>query len=112
MNLRLGWRWADCWLGWAGLGWAGRAGPGRAGPGGAGPGRAGPGWAGLGWAGLAGRARAGVARLWAGLALGWVGNPETEIGLFENGKVVSHRKNQIRMASSNKQFLFISFLRV
>ena len=69
-------------LGWAGLGWAGL------------------GWGGglwaLGWAGCG---------LWAGLAVGWlgwawagwVGNPETEIGLFEleNGKVCLHRKNEL-----------------
>ena len=53
-------------------------------------------WAGLGWAGWALR-----------------GSPETEIGLFENRKVVSRPKiMSFRMANSNKQFLFISFLRV
>ena len=65
-------------LGWAGLGWAGRAGLG---------------WAGLwrlGWlAGLGGGWAADCAGLGAGL--GW-GSPETEIGLFENGNVVSRPK--------------------
>ena len=37
--------------------------------------------AGLGWAGLG----------WLGWGLGW-GSPETEIGLFENGNVVSRPK--------------------
>ena len=68
------------------------------------------GWAGLGWAGLAGRARAGVARLWAGLALGWVGNPETEIGLFENGKVVSRPKNEIPDGQQQQAISIYSFL--
>ena len=56
------------------------------------------GWvAGLGWAGLGGGAGLGL-----GLgSAGWVGYPETEIGLsenetefdlFENGKVCLHRK--------------------
>ena len=58
------------------------------------------GW-GLGLVGVVGLA--GVAGLgWAGL--GWVSNPETEIGLgeneteiglFENGKVRLHRKNEL-----------------
>ena len=43
---------------------------------------AGLGWAGLGWAGLG----------WAGW-MGWQRN-ETEIGLFENGKVCLHRKKR------------------
>ena len=47
---------------------------------------AGLGWAGLGWAGLGGLGWAG----WAGWALR--GSPEIEIGLFENGKVVSRPK--------------------
>ena len=65
------------------------------------------------WAGLLG--------CWAAGLLGCMSNPETEIGLFENetevglfenGKLRLHRKKSFRMANSNKQFLFISFLRV
>ena len=53
------------------------------------------GWAGLGWAGLRSS------------------NFETEIGLLENGEIVSRfEKKGFQMANSNKQFLFISFLRV
>ena len=58
---------------------------------------------------------------WAA-GLGCVSNPETEIGLFENepevglfenGKLrLNRKKKSFRMANSNKQFLFISFLRV
>ena len=73
-----GWGWA-CWrLGWAGLGsWGWGLGCGLGWELGAG------GWqlGGLGWAG------------WAGWTLR--GSPETEIGLFENGKVCIHRKNEL-----------------
>ena len=58
-------------LGWAGLGWPGLAWPGLAGLG----------WAGLGWAAWLGWVGLGC---WAA-GLGCVSNPETEIGLFENG---------------------------
>ena len=59
------------------------------------------GWAGGGWAGLAGLGLTGLglgvgvgvgAGVGVGLGLGlgmWAGGPETEIGFFENGKVVS-----------------------
>ena len=76
-------------LGWAGLGWAG-----------------GCGW-GL-WAGWSGWLGCGLFGAWG---WGW-GYSEAEIGLFEDGKVVSKsKKTSFRMANSNKQFLFISFLR-
>ena len=51
---------------------------------------------------------------WA-VGLGWARSSgfETEIGLLENGEVVSRpEKKGFQMANSNKQFLFISFLRV
>ena len=91
--------------GWAGLGWAGLAWPGLA-------------WPGLAWAGWA-LLRCGLwAGGWVGWA-GWVSNPETETGLlehesnlFENGKVCLRRKMSLRMVNSNKQYLFVSFLRV
>ena len=109
LGLGLGlWLWAGraglgwgAGLGWAGLGWA-------------------LGWAGLGWAGLERCVWAGLLGCWAA-GLGCVSNPETEIGLFENetevglfgnGKLRLHRKKASGLANSNKQFLFISFLRV
>ena len=49
------------------------------------------------------------------VGLGWARSSgfETEIGLLENGEVVSRpEKKGFQMANSNKQFLFISFLRV
>ena len=62
------------------------------------------GWAGLGWAGLG----------WAGQCEGWAGlglaGSEIEIGLLEG--CVSTENMSFRMANSNKQFLFIFFLRV
>ena len=70
----VGW---GAWGGWAGekelgrgLGWLG--------------------WAGVGWLLKWGLRCLGLACWWAGWA-GW-GNPETEIGLFENGKGVSPPK--------------------
>ena len=73
-----------CRLGWVGLGAGGCGQP------------AGLGWAlgwlgaGLGWGWAWGLGAGGG---WAGWA-GWTlrGSPETEIGLFENGKVCIHRK--------------------
>ena len=51
----------------------------------------GVGWAGLGW--LAGLGGGWAAEGWGlgWLGLGW-GSPETEIGLFENGNVMSRPK--------------------
>ena len=56
------------------------------------------------------------------LVFGWVGNPETEIGLFENETeiglfeiwkgCVSTENMSFRMANSNKQFLFMFFFSV
>ena len=109
----LGWGWAGLgWagLGWAGLGWAGLGWAGlgwRVGAGGWGLGwrlGVGGGWAGgwaKGWglgAGLGGcGTELGCAGCWGWAGLGWAGwalrgSPETEIGLFENGKVVSGPK--------------------
>ena len=87
--------WPLCW---AGLGWAGRAG--------------------LGWAAasLFGLAGAGWTRLgWAGL--GWVSNPDyskmkCKLVYSKMERCVSTKKMSFRMVNSNKQFLFISFLRV
>ena len=59
------------------------------------------GWAGLGWK------VPGAELGWAGL--GWVDNPETEVGLLENGTT---EEMSFRMANSNHQTLFNSFLRV
>ena len=68
----------------AGAGWAGGLGWGV--------------WVG-GWLGWAGRLGAGLVGWglggWRLAGLGWLGtggSPETEIGLFENGKVVSRPK--------------------
>ena len=74
--------------------------------------------AGLGGIGLAAEGL-GWGKLCWGPGLGWRGaarscglfTKETEIGLFENGKVCPE-KMSFRMANSNKHFLFISFLRV
>ena len=106
------------WLDWAGLGWAGWA---LAVGGGAGWG----GWAGRAWRlgafGGGGRVglwavvglAAGGRLVWAGLGgLGW-GSPETENWFIRKWQsCVSTENMSFRMANSNKQFLFISFLRV
>ena len=89
------------WVGWAGLGWAGL------------------GWAGLGW-GLGWVLGWG----WAGLGLGWVGlgwagwteteigffEKETEVGLFENGKLCLHRKKGASewLTATSNFYLFLS----
>ena len=78
-------------LGWAGLGWLGWAG--------------GAGWGWLDWAGLG----------WAGL--GWVSNPDyskmkRKLVCSKMERCVSTETMSFRMVNSNKQFLFISFLRV
>ena len=83
--------------GWAGLGWAGQLGLGiglRAGSWELGAG----GWqlGGLGWAG------------WAGWTLR--GSPETEIGLFENGKVCIHRKNELPYVQHQQAISIYFFL--
>ena len=108
----LGWPGGLGWgLGWRGVGWAvGLAGLG--------------GWVGLGWedwaglgvgwlAGRGGLSGPGPGRGWAGLGFGLGGLAETEIGLFEKWQQRVPTENMsFRMANSNKQFLFISFLRV
>ena len=84
-----------------------------------------PGWVwglgcGLGWAGLAGRlAWLGVGLCWAGLC-GWAilkrklvySKMKLKLVYSKMERCVSPEKMSFRMANSNKQFLFISFLKV
>ena len=81
-----------------------------------------------GWLGLAGLGWAGLGCDWAGLAVGWLGwaglgwatlkrkfvysQTKQKLVYSKMERCVSTEKMGFRTANSNKQFLFISFLRV
>ena len=92
-------------LGWAGLGWAGLAWTGWSG------GRA-AGWVGCWLGGLLVGWGLGLGRGWARLGGLLAGADGAGVGNSKMERVCFHRKMGFRMANSNKQFLFISFLRV
>ena len=93
-------------LGWAGLRWAGRTAGAGLWVGWAAGWAEGGGWAGLCWAGLG---WAGLGLGWCGAGLGWArsGGFETEIGLLENGEIVSRPVSRWPTATSNF-YLFLS----